>query len=424
MLDLPDMDAVMPLLPFQSALVQPWTVAAPPLSPTDVSLLPIQTLSSQSLTAHGLSEPVLPDSTSASVPAVLESWLPLSSLPAGLRPTLDPSQLTPLGLAALLEPVIAFAQTDAEVSETDRSESDGSESEAPEASPTAAVVTPVQLPTEPALETWAAIADVRVVPATEDRLSPTVASLMACTVSEAPLPDPAQTNAARYQVWLQDQHIADFESLDQAEAVAQQIRQWHQVGLNGEEILPVLEGRRPLVRINDDTVLPITQSMAESLGHSPEWVAVAIANNLRQALNIARLDAGAVQMAFDQLAPSPQKLGGTASWYGPYFHGRITATGETFNQYDLTAAHKTLPFGTRLKVRNVNNGRTVVVRINDRGPYIGDRSLDLSKAAAQCLGGEQVGLVNYEALILQDATTLDAAGDETLAMGLSQLDQN
>lgn len=101
------------------------------------------------------------------------------------------------------------------------------------------------------------------------------------------------------------------------------------------------------------------------------------------------------------LKESTTQLQGTASWYGPYFHGRITATGEIFDQTELTVAHKTLPFGTLLKVRNLLNDRTVVVRVNDRGPYVGDRSLDLSRAAAECLGSDQVGIIPYEAVLLK-----------------------
>jgi rare lipoprotein A (peptidoglycan hydrolase) len=72
---------------------------------------------------------------------------------------------------------------------------------------------------------------------------------------------------------------------------------------------------------------------------------------------------------------------GEASWYGPGFHGRKTASGERFDTYDLTAAHKTLPFGTLLKVTNLENNLFTIVRINDRGPYIRGRIIDLSKAA-------------------------------------------
>lgn len=77
---------------------------------------------------------------------------------------------------------------------------------------------------------------------------------------------------------------------------------------------------------------------------------------------------------------------GRASWYGPGFHGRTTANGERFNQGALTAAHKSLPFGTKLRVTNKRNGRSVVVRVNDRGPFVRGRMLDLSKGAAGQIG--------------------------------------
>jgi rare lipoprotein A len=83
---------------------------------------------------------------------------------------------------------------------------------------------------------------------------------------------------------------------------------------------------------------------------------------------------------------------GQASWYGPGFHGRRTASGETFNQNDLTAAHPSLPFGTRVRV--TRNGRSVVVRINDRGPYTGGRIIDLSAAAASQIGLRSLGVGN------------------------------
>lgn len=74
---------------------------------------------------------------------------------------------------------------------------------------------------------------------------------------------------------------------------------------------------------------------------------------------------------------------GLASWYGKKFHGRQTASGEFYNMHRLTAAHKTLPFGTRVRVTNLENGRQVNVRINDRGPFVKGRIIDLSYAAAQ-----------------------------------------
>ncbi len=81
-----------------------------------------------------------------------------------------------------------------------------------------------------------------------------------------------------------------------------------------------------------------------------------------------------------------KKLKGIASYYGGKFHGRKTASGDTFNQNEMTCAHKTLPFGTKLEVTNPSNGKEVEVVVNDRGPFIKNRVLDLSKGAARKLG--------------------------------------
>jgi len=77
---------------------------------------------------------------------------------------------------------------------------------------------------------------------------------------------------------------------------------------------------------------------------------------------------------------------GVASWYGPGFHGRKTANGETYDMHQLTAAHRTLPLGSVVQVRSLTSGRTVTVRVNDRGPFAKNRILDLSQAGAQTLG--------------------------------------
>lgn len=89
---------------------------------------------------------------------------------------------------------------------------------------------------------------------------------------------------------------------------------------------------------------------------------------------------------------------GTASWYGPGFHGKKTASGERFNQHRLTAAHPRLPLGTRARVTNLNNGRAVEVTINDRGPYYGGRIIDLSRAAARQLAMGGTARVRVEAM--------------------------
>ncbi len=87
---------------------------------------------------------------------------------------------------------------------------------------------------------------------------------------------------------------------------------------------------------------------------------------------------------------------GQASWYGPGFAGKPTASGERFVPCRRTAAHRTLPFGTRVKVTNLRNGRTVRVRINDRGPFVAGRIIDLSRGAARALGMIDAGVVEVE----------------------------
>lgn len=84
---------------------------------------------------------------------------------------------------------------------------------------------------------------------------------------------------------------------------------------------------------------------------------------------------------------------GKASWYGEDFHGRKTASGVPFDQHAMTAAHRTLPLGTRVKVTRLETGQTILVQINDRGPYIDGRIIDLSKRAASELGMEEAGVV-------------------------------
>ena len=99
---------------------------------------------------------------------------------------------------------------------------------------------------------------------------------------------------------------------------------------------------------------------------------------------------------------------GIASWYGDKFHGKPTATGEIYDKNDITAAHKTLPLNSMLYVTNLENGRTLLVRLNDRGPFIGDRIIDLSEAAAIALGTKGQGLGKVRVQYAGPADTLAA----------------
>jgi rare lipoprotein A len=93
---------------------------------------------------------------------------------------------------------------------------------------------------------------------------------------------------------------------------------------------------------------------------------------------------------------------GVASWYGADFHGKLTSNKEIYDMYDMTAAHRTLPFGTYVMVTNLDNGLTATVRINDRGPFVGDRIIDLSYAAAKVLGMIGPGTVPVKLEVLKE----------------------
>ena len=96
---------------------------------------------------------------------------------------------------------------------------------------------------------------------------------------------------------------------------------------------------------------------------------------------------------------------GLASWYGIDEHNNYAASGERFSKYDYTAAHKTLPLGTVVRVTNLENGRDVVVKINDRGPFVGDRIIDLSHAPAQSIGMVQKGVVKVKVEVVSTPST-------------------
>lgn len=109
-------------------------------------------------------------------------------------------------------------------------------------------------------------------------------------------------------------------------------------------------------------------------------------------------------------ARPPTKVGkkfevGTASWYGPKFHGKRTANGEVYDMFELTAAHKKLPFGTVVEVRSLETGKSVTVRINDRGPFVRGRIIDLSRAAADAIDMIGPGTAEVELYLVSGSLT-------------------
>jgi rare lipoprotein A len=120
--------------------------------------------------------------------------------------------------------------------------------------------------------------------------------------------------------------------------------------------------------------------------------------------------------------PKPYQVG-TASWYGEYFVGRPTASGEPYDMYDMTAASLTIPLGTYVRVTNLRNGRAVVVRVNDRGPVVPGRIIDLSYGAAEALQFRQRGLQRVRVDLIQPNavhTTLARAGQAPAAPAKSR----
>jgi len=116
--------------------------------------------------------------------------------------------------------------------------------------------------------------------------------------------------------------------------------------------------------------------------------------------------------------PKPEDVQtGLASWYGPKFHGKTTSNQETFDMYDMTAAHRTLPFGTYVMVTNLDNDKSVSVRINDRGPFIKGRIIDVSYAAARMLDMIESGVVPVRIEVLPDQTQIGTSQRFSVQVG-------
>jgi rare lipoprotein A len=218
------------------------------------------------------------------------------------------------------------------------------------------------------------------------------------------LNDPATTPTQSAQLVSTNQNSAA--SLSKAETIATQLDQLYRSGKAAEGIKVVWQGdagpnkgnkkgqyvvtagKLPIATIDATTTYAKTTRNAEQ-------DALLVANRLRRLLS-----SGPEAAPIKNVEGKPQPAAaaedgnwnvtrvykGEASWYGPGFDGNLTANGERFNQSALTAAHPSLPFGTKIRVTNQNNGRSVVVRVNDRGPYAGGRIVDLSAGSADVIG--------------------------------------
>lgn len=230
-------------------------------------------------------------------------------------------------------------------------------------------------------------------------------------------PKPVETV---FQVRMQEQVILEVPEKSRAEAIARRLSHLlHDPDFNPYEVLPTWIDGMPAARVGNQILFWLDAEAATLLDRNAELSVIQWVNNLRSALDVPPLSLVEAQSQMYGLVSTKERISGVASWYGPYFHGRITATGEIFNQHELTAAHPSLPFGTYLRVSNLLTGKEVIVRINDRGPYFENRSLDLSLEAARCLDSEMTGVVPYEAVVMQSAELMQIAEGSNVVLPLN-----
>ncbi len=203
-----------------------------------------------------------------------------------------------------------------------------------------------------------------------------------------------------------DSNVTTSNPVWQATAVAAQLNQLYQNRLDADKINVRWDSDRQqyVIRANNQELIALNRNIIlPDSTKDPATDALQATNRLRRQIGNAsplKQVEGLPQPAPVARNPIRALIEGVASWYGPGFHGAQTASGEYFNQNALTAAHRSLPFGTKVRVTNVNNGRSVVVRINDRGPFTGGRVIDLSAAAAQAIGMISSGVAPVQVEVL------------------------
>ncbi len=213
---------------------------------------------------------------------------------------------------------------------------------------------------------------------------------------------PSSAKKEQFQILVKGRIIAQLPTRQEAEQIAQNIKKLLcNSNLKALSVEAKIVDGVPVIKAGDRILFTIDKTLAKKLNNKPEILAIEWMNNLRTALEQSPLQLADAQQRMYNLVETSNKVEGRASWYGPYFNGRLTANGEIYNENELTAAHPSLPFNTYLKVKNLNNGNTVIVRVNDRGPYIPGRNLDLSRQAARSINSEEAGVVPFEATIMK-----------------------
>lgn len=166
---------------------------------------------------------------------------------------------------------------------------------------------------------------------------------------------------------------------EKAREVAQNVEDLVMSGKDTSEIKPAfIKGDIYALSIGDTVVPMLDEETASALSIKGWKTVLGWTNQIRESLGGLPFSSGSLNSSLTQF--------GKASWYGGFFHGRRTSSGERYNMYDMTAAHKKLPFGTEVLVTRLDNAKSVIVRITDRGPYVAGRIIDLSRSAAEVLG--------------------------------------
>jgi rare lipoprotein A len=165
------------------------------------------------------------------------------------------------------------------------------------------------------------------------------------------------------------------------------------------QLLPGRDGDKATLKLAGNTALSFTPLSGKKDVDNSLEASLKLVNGIRVSMGVPALPAG-----FPDLNTIASKgssaFSGQASWYGPQFHGRKTSDGHRFDMDKLTAAHRSLPFGTKLLVMNRRTGDTCVVEVNDRGPFVGNRVLDLSRGAARRLNMIGSGVAMVDCLVL------------------------
>lgn len=202
-------------------------------------------------------------------------------------------------------------------------------------------------------------------------------------------------------IWF-TKDLSSITAEERAKIVADNINRVLMQGIDPASIRPVKDGNNTYLRAGEENLVTVDDINAKAVGVSVHELAYTWANGTRTALGVSALRKDYADVSRGYMGRESRYLGNTmtgmASWYGPTFHGRRAADGSRFNTDEYTAAHKTYPFGTLVKVTNLRTNKSCVVKITDRGPYAHGRIIDLSKKAAEDIGmlGSGVAKVKLE----------------------------